>query len=235
MKYGQGNFPHILLSTRKFNLTNNDARHHTKSTLQEPHIMPPNKYPGCPAHHHQMSKPNRSPNPAANATPETPSPPPIPTTERKQTHPCSTCGEEIQRVVHCSRCKTRFCDSTCKKTDRTNHTKRACRQWRRQPPVHNTQCTKCGKGLPAKSKCPCRQAYYCSKECQRRSWPTHRESISHNIPSAMTPESSRTGIMLITEGKRETLTENQQELLQHFYTNTSISMATPHFTDNPQQ
>ena len=37
-------------------------------------------------------------------------------------------------------------------------------------------CELCGLLLPHMFKCPvCKQSYFCSKECFRNSWPTHRQ------------------------------------------------------------
>ena len=36
------------------------------------------------------------------------------------------------------------------------------------------ECEECGNG-GACQRCPCREAFYCNAECQRKDWPTHKE------------------------------------------------------------
>ena len=62
-----------------------------------------------------------------------------------------------------------YCSDKCKSSDEFRH------QVDCQTAALKRRCSGCGKEKTGMKPCGgCRQAWYCDKECQKKSWPTHK-------------------------------------------------------------
>eukprot|EP00797_Seminavis_robusta_P006956 Sro1471_g275420.2 (358) ;mRNA; f:4994-6067 len=94
-----------------------------------------------------------------------------------------TSGEIIRLTVRCKECFSEFyCSKNCREKAREKHkpdclAKQQERRERREKKAKRVQCDTCGQKLPytQMKKCSrCRQATYCSVECQRAAWADHK-------------------------------------------------------------
>ena len=93
---------------------------------------------------------------------------------------CSYCGSRSTKMKKCTGCgKTWYCGKECQASHWRTH-KIACKPL--QPSSSSSQseeegltsCACCGKNSIPLKNCACRVIAYCSKECQRNDWPSHR-------------------------------------------------------------
>jgi MYND finger len=94
-----------------------------------------------------------------------------------------TSGEIIRLTIKCKECFSEFyCSKTCREKAQEKHrpdclAKQQERKERREKKAKKVQCDTCQQKLPytQMKKCSrCRQATYCSVECQRKAWAEHK-------------------------------------------------------------
>jgi len=54
---------------------------------------------------------------------------------------------------------------------------------KREFPPEACPCGKCGKWFKQMHQCPCKQVYYCSRECQKAAWKDHKSVCAAKKPS----------------------------------------------------
>lgn len=94
-----------------------------------------------------------------------------------------TSGEIIRLTIKCKECFSEFyCSKACREKAKEKHrpdclAKQQERKERREKKAKKVQCDTCQQKLPytQMKKCSrCRQATYCSVECQRKAWAEHK-------------------------------------------------------------
>jgi len=94
-----------------------------------------------------------------------------------------TTGEIVRLTIKCKECFSEFyCTKACREKARDKHrpdclAKQQERKERREKKAKKVQCDTCQQKLPytQMKKCSrCRQATYCSVECQRKAWTEHK-------------------------------------------------------------
>jgi len=94
-----------------------------------------------------------------------------------------TSGEIIRLTIKCKECFSEFyCSKICRDKAKAHHepacvAKQQERKERREKKAKKVQCDTCQQKLPytQMKKCSrCRQATYCSVECQRKAWAEHK-------------------------------------------------------------
>jgi MYND finger len=94
-----------------------------------------------------------------------------------------TSGEIIRLTIKCKECFSEFyCSKVCRDKAKEKHrpdclAKQQERKERREKKAKKVQCDTCQQKLPytQMKKCSrCRQATYCSVECQRKAWAEHK-------------------------------------------------------------
>ena len=94
-----------------------------------------------------------------------------------------TSGEIIRLTIKCKECFSEFyCSKACREKAKDKHrpdclAKQQERKERREKKAKKVQCDTCQQKLPytQMKKCSrCRQATYCSVECQRKAWAEHK-------------------------------------------------------------
>ena len=94
-----------------------------------------------------------------------------------------TSGEIIRLTIKCKECYSEFyCSKNCREKAKEKHlpdclAKQQERKERREKKAKKVQCDTCQQKLPytQMKKCSrCRQATYCSVECQRKAWADHK-------------------------------------------------------------
>ena len=83
---------------------------------------------------------------------------------------CDTICSAPTAKIYCTRCEVAFyCSDKCKGSDEFRH------QVDCQTARLKRKCSGCGKEKTGLKPCgSCRQVWYCEKECQKKSWPTHK-------------------------------------------------------------
>ena len=94
-----------------------------------------------------------------------------------------TSGEIVRLTIKCKECYSEFyCSKVCRDKAKEKHrpeclAKQQERKERREKKAKKVQCDTCQQKLPytQMKKCSrCRQATYCSVECQRKAWAEHK-------------------------------------------------------------
>ena len=83
---------------------------------------------------------------------------------------CDTICSAPTAKIYCTRCEMAFyCSDKCKGSDEFRH------QVDCQTAALKRKCSGCGKEKTGLKPCgSCRQVWCCDKECQKKSWPTHK-------------------------------------------------------------
>jgi hypothetical protein len=102
----------------------------------------------------------------------------------------STTGEMIRLPIKCRECLSEYyCTKACRDAHAQGEHRQECqrkqveREERREKKAKRVSCDMCGCKFPytKMKKCSrCRQATYCSVECQRTDWERHKSSCQNN-------------------------------------------------------
>ncbi|KAJ7337097.1 hypothetical protein OS493_009949 [Desmophyllum pertusum] len=112
---------------------------------------------------------------------------------------CDTICSSPSPKIPCSRCGVAsYCSGECKHSDVFRH------QMDCKTAALERKCSGCGKEKTGLKSCgSCGQVWYCDKECQKKSWPTHK--VHFRLISTKTEELSRKLKFIIERQKGYTL------------------------------